>query len=74
MFAISKQSQFKKVNFRLHKSIAKALQEITHLYQYDGIRKFTQTDHLSMAINLYAETLKRKKIKPGDEIAVKLFK
>ena len=68
-----KASQFKQASFRLHKTVLKTIREIARLYQYDGIKKLTQTDHCGMAILYYAKSLKDKKIKPGDDIENQLF-
>ena len=53
-----KASQFKQASFRLHKTVLKTIREIARLYQYDGIKKLTQTDHCGMAILYYAKSLK----------------
>lgn len=74
MTTTSKDGNFIATSVRIHVSAHKTLKEIFKLYDQAGIRKINQSEHYANMIRLYSETLRKKKIKPGHDVAEKLFR
>ena len=69
---MTEKEKIHRLNSWIHPSAYKALKEISSLIKISGLGTYAQQDHVTMAILLYAKTLKHKGIKNGDDVRAKL--